>query len=166
MYARIQPPHFINYTFCTHVNQNVYLVHTGGLEPNGCCICHQRGGEKSSLYQGFGTAKWSRVMTIHEAQGQTYREVTIVQSKTERLRIHDSVSHGVTRYTNTYVNHTDDDDDAIGRFIGRAMYASTKTLLEHSLKISVRKRDTWVARTVLEILNNGARAIEFRGPKG
>lgn len=62
-------------------------------------------------------------MTIHEAQGQTFNEVIIMQSRSENLQIHDSVPHvvvAVTGHTNTCVYYDDNGDDAIGRFVARA----------------------------------------------
>ncbi|CAH2105844.1 unnamed protein product [Euphydryas editha] len=112
--------------------------------------------------QGYGSGEGSRVLTIHEAQGQTYEDVIVLQTKTRRLRIHDSVSHAVvavTRHTNTCVYYTDDCDDAIGRFVARAAETTEKEILEHSLKMAIHHRDTAVIESVLDMLskNIGAR---------
>ncbi|CAH2096614.1 unnamed protein product [Euphydryas editha] len=91
-------------------------------------------------------------MTIHEAQGQTREGVIIIQTKTRRLRIHDSIPHAVvavTRHTKTCVYYTDDGGDAIGRFVQRAVEATSKEILEHTLKMAIQKRDTAVIEDVL-----------------
>lgn len=80
-----------------------------------------------------------------------------------QLQIHDSVPHAVmavTRHVNTFVYYADNGDDSINRFIARAMDATTTTILEHGLKVSIYKRDTTVARAVLRMLNTEARSVE------
>ncbi|CAH2095166.1 unnamed protein product [Euphydryas editha] len=74
--------------------------------------------KKFRMDQVYGTVKESRIMTIYEAQGHTYSEVVIVQTKTERVRINQTMPHPVvvlTRHTNTCVYYADDVGDAIGR---------------------------------------------------
>ncbi|CAH2083697.1 unnamed protein product [Euphydryas editha] len=99
--------------------------------------------KKTLLSQGYGTGQGSSVMTIHEAQGQTREGVIIIQTKTRRLRIHDSIPHAVvavTRHTKTCVYYTDDGGDAIGRFVQRAVEATSKEILEHTLRMAIQKR--------------------------
>ncbi|CAH2091712.1 unnamed protein product [Euphydryas editha] len=108
--------------------------------------------KKTLLSQGYGTGRGSSVMTIHEAQGQTREGVIIIQTKTRRLRIHDSIPHAVvavTRHTKTCVYYTDDGGDAIGRFVQRAVEATSKEILEHTLRMAIQKRDTAVIEDVL-----------------
>ncbi|CAH2083953.1 unnamed protein product [Euphydryas editha] len=113
--------------------------------------------KKTLLNQGYGTGRGSSVMTIHEAQGQTRERVIIVQTKARRLRIHDSVPHAVvavTRHTKTCIYYTDDGGDAIGLFVQKAVEATSKEILEHTLKMAIQKRDTAVIENVLEQLRS------------
>ncbi|CAH2095981.1 unnamed protein product [Euphydryas editha] len=113
--------------------------------------------KKTLLNQGYGTGRGSSVMTIHEAQGQTRERVIIVQTKARRLRIHDSVPHAVvavTRHTKTCIYYTDDGGDAIGHFVQKAVEATSKEILEHTLKMAIQKRDTAVIENVLEQLRS------------
>lgn len=108
--------------------------------------------KKALLSRGYGAGEGSRIMTIHEAQGQTSENVIVVQTRAERLSIHDSVSHAVvavTRHTNTCVYYSDNKDDAIGHFVRRAVEANSKQILEHSLKMAIHNRDAVVIEDVL-----------------
>ncbi|GBP07573.1 hypothetical protein EVAR_91327_1 [Eumeta japonica] len=52
------------------------------------------------------------------------------RARSRRNKLHDIVSHAVvaiTRHTVSCVHHTDDGDDAIGRFIKRAVALPAKT---------------------------------------
>ncbi|CAH2104871.1 unnamed protein product [Euphydryas editha] len=118
--------------------------------------------KKVLIGQGYGTGEGSSVMTIHEAQGQTSEEVIVIQTRAKRLKIHDSVSHAVvavSRHTKTCVYYADDRDDAIGRFVGRASEASTKEILEHTLKMAIHHRDTAIIEDVLAQLGAGVEKI-------
>ena len=61
--------------------------------------------EKESLIaQGWGGETGSKVLTIHESQGLTSATVIVVNTKSIRLQLHDSVSHAVvaiSRHTDT-----------------------------------------------------------------
>ena len=111
--------------------------------------------EKSSLVnQGYGSGEGSRTLTIHEAQGLTYDSVIIINTKSRRLQIHDSISHAVvavSRHTVSCVYYTDDADDAIGRFAKRAMDAPTKTVVDYNLKTAMQHRDAPVVDALLRL---------------
>ncbi|XP_046977642.1 uncharacterized protein LOC124543462 [Vanessa cardui] len=120
--------------------------------------------KKLLIDQGYGRGEGSRVMTIHEAQGQTYGEVIIVQTRRVGLSIHRSVPHAVvaiTRHTNTCAYYTDCYDDAIGHFIGRAVGATSKTIMEHSLKMAIHQRNNTVAEAVLTLIRDGAGSVSY-----
>ncbi|GBP44637.1 hypothetical protein EVAR_44165_1 [Eumeta japonica] len=99
--------------------------------------------EKESLItQGFGKGKETHVLTIHEAQGLT-TEGTVIVRITTIHKIHDSVSHAVvaiTRHTVSYVYHTDDSKNAIGRFIKRAVTASENKIKNNNAKMTIRNK--------------------------
>lgn len=111
--------------------------------------------EKASLVsQGYGSGEGSRTLTIHEAQGLTFDSVIIINTKSRRLQIHDSISHAVvavSRHTVSCVYYTDDADDATGRFAKRAMDAPTKTVVEYNLKTAMRHRDAVVVEALLRL---------------
>lgn len=111
--------------------------------------------EKSSLIgQGYGSGEGSRTLTIHEAQGLTCDSVIIINTKSRRLQIHDSISHAVvavSRHTVSCVYYTDDADDATGRFARRAMDAPTKTVVDYNLKTAIQHRDAAVMEALLKL---------------
>lgn len=96
----------------------------------------------------------TRLMTIHEAQGLTCDSVIIINTKSRRLQIHDSVSHAVvvaSRHTNSCVYYSDDAEDAIGRFAKKAMDAPTKTVVDYNLKTAMQHRDASVIEPLLKL---------------
>lgn len=93
-------------------------------------------------------------MTIHEAQGLTCDSVIIINTKSRRLQVHDSVSHAVvaaSRHTNSCVYYSDDAEDAIGRFVKKAMDAPTKTVVDYNLKTAMQHRDPSVIEPLLKL---------------
>lgn len=111
--------------------------------------------EKASLVgQGYGSGEGSRVLTIHEAQGLTYDSVIIINTKSRRLQIHESISHAVvavSRHTVSCVYYSDDADDATGRFARKAMDAPTKMVVEYNLKTAMQHRDAAVMENLLRL---------------
>lgn len=111
--------------------------------------------EKASLAsQGYGSGEGSRLLTIHEAQGATYDSVIIINTKSRRLQVHDSISHAVvalSRHTVSCVYYTDDADDATGRLVKRAMDAPTKMVVEYNLKTAMQHRDAVVVEALLTL---------------
>jgi len=76
--------------------------------------------DKDALIQaGYGKDKGSKVLTIHEAQGLTYKHIVCVRRSNKKLKLYDSVEHAVvaiSRHTCYFVYYTDE-DDAITRFV-------------------------------------------------
>lgn len=128
-----------------HIPKNsantLYLVHT------------QK--EKALLKsQGYGQGQGSRTLTIHEAQGLTSESVIIINTKSRRISLHDSVPHAVvavSRHTVSCVYYTDTDDDAIGRFANRAMKASAIKVVNYNLKVALYHEDRAVANSLIKI---------------
>ncbi|GBP39341.1 hypothetical protein EVAR_24322_1 [Eumeta japonica] len=92
-----------------------------------------------ALNEGFGKGEGTRVLTIHEAQG-LMSEGTVIEKIVAKHKIHDSVSHAVvavTRHTVSCVHHTDHGEDAIGRFIKRAVAASENQLKDNNAKMAI-----------------------------
>ncbi|PZC76862.1 hypothetical protein B5X24_HaOG204044 [Helicoverpa armigera] len=113
-------------------------------------LAHTQEEKSSFISQGYGSGEGSRTLTIYEAQGLTYDNVVIINTKSRKLQIHDSVSHAVvavSRHTASCVYYTDDADDATGRFIKRAMDAPIKTVVEYNLKTAMQHRDSTVINT-------------------
>ncbi|GBP87233.1 hypothetical protein EVAR_59129_1 [Eumeta japonica] len=78
-------------------------------------------------------------------------EETIIVRIAAKHKLHDSVSHAVlavTRHTVSCVYHTDDAEDAIGRFIKRAVVASENKIKDNNVKMSIRNRD----KTIMNVL--------------
>ncbi|CAH2090120.1 unnamed protein product [Euphydryas editha] len=108
--------------------------------------------KKVLIGQGYGTGEESSVMTFHEAQGHTSEEIIVIQTKSKRLKIHNNVSHmvvAVSRHTKNCAYYSDDKDDGIGRFVGRALDTTTKEILEYTLKMAISHRDTIVIEDML-----------------
>ncbi|GBP22068.1 hypothetical protein EVAR_94105_1 [Eumeta japonica] len=89
-----------------------------------------------ALNEGFGKGEVTRVLTIHEAQGLTSEGTIIVRIAAKR-KIHAVVA--ITRYTVSYVYHTDDGADAIGRFIKKTVAASENKIKGINAKNSYSK---------------------------
>ena len=53
----------------------------------------------SMIQQGYGVSTGSKVLTIHEAQGLTNVMVVVVNMKSAKLQLHDSVPHAVVAIT-------------------------------------------------------------------
>ncbi|XP_050563633.1 uncharacterized protein LOC126913011 [Spodoptera frugiperda] len=117
--------------------------------------------EKTSLVnKGYGSGEGSRLMTIHEAQGLTCDSVIIINTKSRRLQVHNSVSHAVvavSRHTNSCVYYSDDAEDAIGRFAKKAMDAPTKTVVDYNLKTAMQHRDASVIEPLLKLAESLAK---------
>ncbi|CAH0401342.1 unnamed protein product [Chilo suppressalis] len=72
--------------------------------------------EKGTLSaKGYGSGTGSKILTIHEAQGQTCKNTCIIRTKGIRTKLHDSIPHAVvavSRHTHSCCYYTDDSDDA------------------------------------------------------
>lgn len=121
-------------------------------QPNTLYLVHTQEEKGSLTTQGFGSGQGSRVLTIHEAQGLTSERVYIIQTNPFRLRLHESIPHAVvalSRHTNTCVYVTDHSDDAIGRFIEKAMAATSERIREHNLGMAMSHRDMTIVDEML-----------------
>ena len=134
---------------------------TGAQIPSSCAdtlyLVHTQEEKRILMDQGYGTGASSRVLTIHEAQGQTRGHVIIVRIRGARIRIHESIPHAVvavTRHTDTCVYYSDDGGDAIGNFISRAVGASAREILEHNLRMSMTSRDNTVMESLVKRLHS------------
>jgi hypothetical protein len=113
--------------------RTLYLVHTQA--------------EKASLIgQGYGNDEGSRTLTIHEAQGQTFDHVVIVQTIPNKQSILlQSVPHAVvavSRHKKTCVYHTDNpNDDATARLILRAESATEANIRDYNIRMAMRRGD-------------------------
>ncbi|KAF9409042.1 hypothetical protein HW555_011466 [Spodoptera exigua] len=99
----------------------------------------------------------SRLLTIHEAQGLTSDNVLVINTKTRRLQIHESVSHAVvavSRHRVSCVYYTDDANDAAGRLIKRAMEANTKMVVDYNLKMAMKHRDAPIIEEMLHLVKS------------
>lgn len=157
------------------------LVHSLKLKPyTGSEIC---GTSAKTLYlvhtqkekyllksQGYGTGEGSRVLTIHEAQGLTCENVVIVNTKSSKLSVHESVPHAivaVSRHTASCVYYSDQDDDAIARFAIRAMEASLLTIVGYNLRMAQEHQNKTVSShlgTVIRYMTQ-APAVQSKKPK-
>uniref|UniRef100_A0A2A4JHJ8 (+)RNA virus helicase C-terminal domain-containing protein n=1 Tax=Heliothis virescens TaxID=7102 RepID=A0A2A4JHJ8_HELVI len=85
-------------------------------QPNTLYLVHTQDEKASLTSLGYGKGEGSRMLTIHEAQGQTYPTVVIINTADKKIGLHDSIPHAVvavSRHTNTCVYYTDIHDDAI-----------------------------------------------------
>lgn len=120
--------------------------------PNTLFLVHTQDEKEHLISQGFGTGTGSRTLTIHEAQGLTYESVFIIRTMATKLRLHDSVPHAVvavSRHTNTCVYYTDFSEDAVGRFVIRAMNATAEKMVDYNLKMAIKSRDAPVVEALL-----------------
>ncbi|KOB69843.1 Replicase large subunit [Operophtera brumata] len=100
--------------------------------------------------QGYGGGTESRTLTIHEAQGLSYESVIIINTWC-KMKLHESVPLAVvaiSRHTNSCTYYTDDTKDTIGRFIERAMAASTKAIIDYNLKMAIKDRNAAVGQAL------------------
>ena len=119
--------------------------------PNTLFLVHTQEEKETLTNQGYGSGTGSRILTIHEAQGLTYESVIAIKTKAN-MKLHESVPHAVvaiSRHTGTFTYYADDTDDAIGRFVRRALAASPKTIREFNLQMVIRDRNA----AVLEALD-------------
>ncbi|KAF9416571.1 hypothetical protein HW555_006146 [Spodoptera exigua] len=120
------------------------------LAQNTLFLVHTQEEKADLASQGYGSGEGSRLLTIHEAQGLTSDYVLVINTKTRRLQIHESVSHAVvavSRHRVSCVYYTDDADDAAGRLIKKAMEANTKMVWK--VDDSVTSSDHRAIRVVL-----------------
>ncbi|GBO99732.1 hypothetical protein EVAR_70801_1 [Eumeta japonica] len=93
--------------------------------------------EKESLVsQGYEKGEGTCVLTIHEAQGLT-SEGTVIVRITEKHKTHDIVSHAmvaITRHTVSCVYYTDNGEDAIGRFMKKAVAENENKIKDNNAK--------------------------------
>ncbi|XP_063823084.1 uncharacterized protein LOC135073021 [Ostrinia nubilalis] len=120
----------------------LYLVHTQA--------------EKALLIgQGYGTKTGSRTLTIHEAQGLTFREVVIVRTTSKKSHLLQSVPHAVvaiSRHTDSCTYYTDNvKNDATARLISSTERATTAKILDYNLKMTIRRGDCKTRDTILEM---------------
>lgn len=116
-------------------------------------LVHTQAEKETLISKGYGSGEGSRTLTIHEAQGLTYETVVIVRTTARRQQLHESVPHAVvavSRHTVSCVYYTDDGEDATGRFVRRAMTASTKEIMSYNAKMAMKRRDTAVVEAILE----------------
>lgn len=76
------------------------------------------------IRQGYSES--SKVMTVHEAQGQTFRHVRYVRFSPKALKLYESEGHAIvaiSRHTDTFVYYSDVDDMVVSwmnRVAGRS----------------------------------------------
>ncbi|GBP89848.1 hypothetical protein EVAR_64221_1 [Eumeta japonica] len=108
--------------------------------PNIFYLTYTQVEKESLIIQTFGKGKGTRVLTIDEAQGLT-SEGTLIMRIAAKNKLHDHVSHAVvamTRHTVSSAYYTDDDEDAIGRCIRRAVAASENKIKGNNAKMAIR----------------------------
>ena len=112
--------------------------------------------EKESLIaQGWGGETGSKVLTIYESQGLTSATVIVVNTKSIRLQLHDSVSHAVvaiSRHTDTCTYYSEGKDDAVKMLIRNATGATTKHIVEYHLKMALKDRNAAVASSTIAVM--------------
>lgn len=112
--------------------------------------------EKATLSnQGYGRGMGSRILTIHEAQGLTYESVIAIRTRS-RTQLHDSVSHAVvaiSRHTGSFIYYADDHEDAISRFVRRAVEATPKAILDYNISMAIKDRNAAVMKTLNEMVD-------------
>lgn len=124
--------------------------------PNTLFLVHTQEEKSSLIDQGYGSGEGSRVLSIHEAQGLTCENVVIINTRTKRLQVHDSVPHAVvatSRHTGSCVYYSDDHDDATSKIIRKAMGAPTKTVLEYNLKTAMQHRNAAIVEGLIRAIN-------------
>ncbi|KAF9406252.1 hypothetical protein HW555_013311, partial [Spodoptera exigua] len=127
------------------------------LAQNTLFLVHTQEEKADLASQGYGSGEGSRLLTIHEAQGLTSDCVLVINTKTRRLQIHESVSHAVvavSRHRVSCVYYTDDADDAAGRLIKRAMEANTKMVVDYNLKMAMKHRDAPIIEEMLHLVKS------------
>nr|WPR17629.1 MAG: polyprotein [Mite martelli-like virus] len=76
-------------------------------------MVHLQADKDKLMREGYGDAKGSRVMTIHEAEGQTFENVVIIRSGVKPYPIYSSQPHAIvaiSRHRKTMVYYTDAKD--------------------------------------------------------
>ncbi|KAF9422270.1 hypothetical protein HW555_002079 [Spodoptera exigua] len=127
------------------------------LAQNTLFLVHTQEEKADLASQGYGSGEGSRLLTIHEAQGLTSDNVLVINTKTRRLQIHESVSHAVvavSRHRVSCVYCTDDADDAAGGLIKRAMEANTKMVVNYNLKMAMKHRDAPIIEEMLDLVKS------------
>ncbi|CAH0717102.1 unnamed protein product, partial [Brenthis ino] len=88
---------------------------------SGGCVLREEGVVYLALYQsdkedlirqGYA-AKGSKVLTVHEAQGQTFEHVRYVRTSPKALNLYESEGHAIvaiSRHTRSFVYYSDVDD--------------------------------------------------------
>ena len=107
------------------------------------------------IQQGYGVSTGSKVLTIHEAQGLTNVMVVVVNMKSAKLQLHDSVPHAVvaiTRHTYSCYYYSGSEDDAVKRLIRSATMATTKGIVEYNLKMAIKDRNEAVISSLVEVM--------------
>ena len=97
------------------------------------------------IQKGFGKGPNSRILIINESQGLTHESVVIIQTKSSKIALHDSVTHAVVaiiRHTADCTYYTDAEQDTIGRFIEGANKSLEDDVLDYNLKMAISHRDT------------------------
>ncbi|GBP43378.1 hypothetical protein EVAR_34294_1 [Eumeta japonica] len=78
-------------------------------------------------------------------------EGTVIVRTTMKLKLHDSIPHGVVYC----VYYADNGEDEVGRFIKRALAASDKIIKDNNIKMTILNRDKMVME-VLEVKRCGS----------
>ncbi|GBP46807.1 hypothetical protein EVAR_10775_1 [Eumeta japonica] len=116
---------------------------------NGVLGC---GKERIPYHPRIRKGRRDSFLTIHEAQGLT-SEGTVIVWIAVKHKLQGSVLHAVvaiTRHIVSCVYYTDDGEDAIGRFIERAVAASENKIEYNNAKMAIRIRDNTIMNIFAE----------------
>lgn len=94
-------------------------------------LTHTQADKDALVRNGYGKGKGSAVMTVHEAQGQTFHHVVCIRSQPKALAIFSASEYAIvaiSRHTQSFKYYTDV-DDALTKLIKKAQAKDPAALL-------------------------------------
>nr|QHA33734.1 polyprotein [Atrato Virga-like virus 1] len=91
-------------------------------------LVHFQADKDNLIREGYGVGRGSKVLTIHEAQGLTFKHVVCVRTNSKALALYDKTEYAVvaiSRHTLSFVYYSDQ-SDAITKLIARAKLSDSE----------------------------------------
>lgn len=109
-------------------------------------LTHTQQDKQALLNVGVGNKVGSKVLTIHEAQGQTFELVILVRFNRKKLKLYNSIEHSIvaiSRHTKLFYYFTAASEDMVSNLIKKVTSAkenlvewNEKQMLRHSMGLS------------------------------
>ncbi|GBP90815.1 hypothetical protein EVAR_65998_1 [Eumeta japonica] len=129
--------------------------------PQTLYLAHIQTGKTELEAMRCGQGKESKVLTIHEAQGLTSKNMVIVRTASKKAAIYNSIQHviiAITRHSENCMYLTVNCSDAIARLIQRASNATTEHIIEYNAKMAIR---SWGISSVTEITKHRKKPEQY-----